>query len=488
MKNIKKIWFLLLLGLMIFPVKAQDYSISLLPFSTDKYNEIAPVYYRGDIVFCTNKKNTMFIDYLDERENQPLLDLFMVEETGRNEWGDPELFAKEFRSHFNEGPATFNSRGSEIYFTRNIRNKKRIGNSIERDNYLGIYYSKYTRREESWSTPTPFKYNSSKYNVAHPSMSEDEQYLFFVSDMDGGYGGTDIYVCEAQGGGGWGPPQNLGPNINTADNEFFPFIHSTGRLYFSSDGREEGQGRLDIYYSEKVNGEWHKPIAMEPPINSRYNDFGLIIDAFKKSGMFCSDRSRRSDDIYTFTPLYPMFENSQRQEENNYCYLLFEEGAVNPDTSMLEYEWSFGDGKKKRGLEVEHCFNGPGDYTLELNVIDKLTGEVFYTQATHQLKIEDIKQVYINCPDTVEVGQEIVFDGRKTNIDDFEIYKYYWDFGDGRKTRGIEARHIYTTRGNYIVQLGVVSRADRDGNSEKRGVYKNIVVVGSQKERRRRAN
>jgi PKD repeat protein len=152
---------------------------------------------------------------------------------------------------------------------------------------------------------------------------------------------------------------------------------------------------------------------------------------------------------------------------------------------MLEYEWSFGDGNKARGLRVDHCYNGPGDYTLELNVIDKLTGETYYTQATYELAVEDIEQVYINAPDTVEVGQEIVFDGRKTNIDDFDIYRYYWDFGDGRKTRGVEARHIYSTVGNYIVQLGVVSRKDRDEESDKRGVYKNIVVVGSRGRRGR---
>ncbi len=461
------------------PVKAQDYSISLLPFSTDHYDEFAPIYYKGDIVFCSNRKNTIFIDYTDEKENLPLLDIFLVEEIGKNEWADPELFTKDIRTHFNEGPATFNNRGSEIYFTRNNDVTKKIGNAIDKKdkNPLGIYYSKFSRREGKWSVPTPFKYNNPKYNFAHPALSEDGNSLYFVSDMDGGYGGTDLYVCEMENGS-WGPPQNLGPNINTEGNEYFPFIHSTGRLYFSSD-EHESIGRLDIFYSEKVNGEWHKPIHMDPPINSRYNDFGLIIDAFKKSGMFCSDRQRTSDDIYTFTPLYPMFENSQRQQENDYCYVLYEEGAVNPDTSMLEYEWSFGDGKKKRGLEVEHCFNGPGDYTLELNVIDKLTGEVFYTQATYPLKIEDIEQVYINAPDTVEVGQEIAFDGRQTNISDFPIYKYYWDFGDGRKTRGVEARHIYTNRGNFIVQLGVVSRKDKDGNTQKRGVYKNIVVVGS---------
>jgi PKD repeat protein len=122
---------------------------------------------------------------------------------------------------------------------------------------------------------------------------------------------------------------------------------------------------------------------------------------------------------------------------------------------------------------------------VELNVIDKLTGEVYYTQASYPLKIEDVEQVYISGPDTVQVGEEILFSGRNTNITDFTIKKYYWDLGDGRKTRGIEVSHIYTTRGNYIIQLGVVSRNDKDGNNQKRGVYKNIVVVGQNKSRRR---
>ncbi len=461
---------------------AQDYSISLLPFNTDKYDEFAPVYYRGDIVFCSNRKNTLFINYTDEREELPLLDIYYVEEVGRNEWGKPTIFEKNFTTNFNEGPVAFNDRGSEIYFTRNINIDKKIGNSSDRNNKLGIYYSKFSRRT-GWDVPQPFKYNNPEFNFAHPSLSEDGKTLYFVSDMDGGYGGTDIYRCILENDE-WGAPENLGPAINTVGDEYFPFIHSTGRLYFSSEGHGS-IGRLDIFYSELVNGQWHKPIAMDPPINSRYNDFGLIIDAFKKSGMFCSDRQRRSDDIYAFTPLYPMFDNSTRQVENDYCYTIYEGGLENPDSAMFDFEWNFGDGKKARGISVDHCFNGPGDYTLELNVIDKLTGDIYYTQATRELKIEDVAQVYINAPDTVGVGEEVQVDGYKTNVTDFEIYKYYWDFGDGRKTRGVTATHIYTTVGSYIIQLGVVSREDRDGNSQKQGVYKNIVVVANDKERRR---
>ena len=114
------------MGIISFPLNAQDYTISILPFNSDVYDEYSPVYYKGDIVFCSNRKNSIFINYTDEKDNLPLLNLFLVEEVGRKEWGKAELFSKQFSSHFNEGPATFNGRGSEIYYSRNNDVKKNI--------------------------------------------------------------------------------------------------------------------------------------------------------------------------------------------------------------------------------------------------------------------------------------------------------------------------------------------------------------------------
>lgn len=482
MKKIKNISIFVLFVCITLQLKAQDYSISLLPFNTDKYDEFSPVYYREDIVFCSNRKNSIFFTFVDEREDLPLLDLYKVEQDS-GAWNIPELFDEKFKSPFNVGPATFDSTGSEIYFSRNLLSDKKLGNSFDRNNMLGIYYSKFSPDSGGWSKPTPFKYNSSEYNVTHPSLSKDGQYLYFVSDMEGGYGGTDIYVCKLEGSN-WSEPENTGNQINSEGNEFFPFIHRSGRLYFSSDGHEV-QGRLDIFYSGKINGQWHKPMGMDPPINSRYNDFALIIDESQKIGLYSSDRSRLSDDIYSFTPLYPMFENIAKMQENDFCYVFYEEGSQSLDSTTFEYQWVFSDSTKINGEEVEHCFESEGDYTIELNVIDEITGDVYFNQATYYLTIEKIEQVYINAPDTVMVGEEIKFDGRQTNLKDFEISKYYWDFGDGRKTGGIEVTHFYTAPGSYIVQLGVVSEPDQHGNSEKQGVYKNILVVGQGKDRRR---
>jgi hypothetical protein len=291
--------------------------------------------------------------------------------------------------------------------------------------------------------------------------------------MKGGFGGVDLYV-SVKDRGKWGKPENLGPEINTKGDEVFPFIHRSGRLYFSSD-EHEGLGRLDIFYADKINGKWNKPIALEAPINSRYDDFGLIIDAFIKSGLFCSNRNS-SDDIYSFVHLFPIFEDIKRMEENNFCYEFFEKGSINTDSLQLDYEWNFGDGTKKRGLEVEHCFKKPGDYSVQLNVIDGLTGDVYFNEATYDLPIEKIEQVYINCKDTVTVGETIKLDGYQTNLKNFEIGVCYWDFGDGKRGKGIETKHIYSAAGVYIVQLGVVSVEDAKGNKRKKGVYKNIVV------------
>jgi hypothetical protein len=474
--------FSIVLFVAFFNAMGQDYSIVQLPFNSRFNDEFSPVYYEDGLVFCSNRRGNIFIDYLDELSDKPLFNLYYVEQAGKTGWGKVELLPDQLNSSFNEGPATFNDRQNTIYFTRNNNIQKRFRNIIDRKNKLGIYYSKQSR-EGDWSLPQSFQYNNAEYNVAHPSLSEDGNYLFFSSDMPGGYGGSDLYVCEYDNGR-WKEPVNLGPKINTNLNEGFPFIHSSGRLYFSSD-KPGGVGRLDIYYSEKANDEWITPVALETPINSRYDDYGFIIDPFKKNGFFSSDR-QRSDDIYSFNVLYPMFENTKRQEKNNYCYVFFEEGAQNPDSLNFQYEWDLGDGSKIRGNEVEHCYTGPGDYTVLLNVIDRLTGEVYFNEAAYKVPVEDIEQVYITCPDTVFVGQEITFDGKKTNLKTFDIRTYHWDLGDGRRTRGITTTHVYTAPGEYIVQLGVTSKPDKQNNTEKMGVFRNIVVLPSQRERGRR--
>lgn len=472
----KRLFFIVLFGYLMcwFTIaSAQDFTIQLLPFNSRTSDEFAPVYFKDGIAFCSNRKNQVFVSYTTERRGDFLFDLYYVEQKDRNNWAEPSSLGERINSPFNEGPATFNNRESEVYFTRNISTRKKNRRGA-RGNPLGIFRARISG--SGWDNITPFAYNNADYNVAHPSLSSDGQALYFVSDMPGGIGGSDIYVCHRQGGS-WSEPENLGPIINTPQDEKFPFIHSSGRLYFSSQGHGS-IGRLDIFYSQQIEGQWHKPIAMDEPMNSKYNDFGIIVDDFQKSGLFCSDRNR-SDDVYSFVKLFPIFDNMKEMEENSYCYEFYEQGTSMTDTVSMGYEWDFGDGTKKRGLTVEHCFDTIGTYLVQLNVVDNLTGDVWFNEATYEVPVENVKQVYINAPDTVMVGQEVFVDGSLSEVD-FEIDQYYWDFGDGRRTKGENVSHIYTRAGNYIIQLGVTEALpedDQEHEPRREGVFKNITVV-----------
>ncbi|MGM0550351.1 MAG: PKD domain-containing protein [Bacteroidota bacterium] len=469
-KHRAAILLVLLLGPIINGI-AQDFTIQLLPFNSKVYDEFAPVYYKNGVAFCSNRKNQVFVSYTTEKKGEFLFDLYYVEQVDRTTWGSPTPMGGKINSPFHEGPATFNNRETEVYFTRNQKDKKKVRSGNE--NRLGIFRARISG--EGWDNITPFPHNSDRYNVAHPSLSSDGEALYFVSDMPGGEGGTDIYVSYRRAGG-WSAPENLGPAINTNRDEKFPFIHNSGRLYFSSEGHGS-IGRLDIFYSEQAEGEWHKPIPMDPPMNTRYDDFGIVVDDFQKSGLFCSDRNR-SDDIYSFVMLFPIFDDMKKMEENNYCYEFFEQGTSMTDTVSMEYEWDFGDGTKKRGLIVDHCFDTTGNYLVQLNVVDQLTGEVWFNEATYEVPVENIEQLYINAPDTVKVGQEVAMDAYLSNVD-FEIEQYYWDLGDGRRTKGEEVMHIYSRPGSYIIQLGAVGVQNEEDETAppKEGVYKNIIVL-----------
>ncbi len=140
-------------------------------------------------------------------------------------------------------------------------------------------------------------FNNVNYSLAQPSLSADGVTLFMVSDVPGGYGGTDIYVSYFHRGQ-WTLPQNLGPSINTEKDEAYPFIHKDGTLYFSSDGHE-GVGGLDVFEATKVGNDY-LVFNLGAPINSPYNDLGFIINDVKRTGYFASNRvgGYNYNDIY----------------------------------------------------------------------------------------------------------------------------------------------------------------------------------------------
>ncbi len=205
-------------------------------------------------------------------------------------------FNKKINSKYHEGPCSFFHDGSKIIFTRNS-----VTNTQE-TNRLKLYSADF--ENNSWGKIKELPFNSNEYSCGHPTLTKNDKVMYFVSDMPGGYGGTDIWMTKNMNGE-WSKPQNLGGIINTKGNEMFPFIDSEGNLYFSSDGHA-GLGDLDIFFVEMnaqtgvIDG---KVRNLGYPFNTNKDDFGIITDAARKKGFFSSNRKRggNDDDIYKFS-------------------------------------------------------------------------------------------------------------------------------------------------------------------------------------------
>ncbi len=215
----------------------------------------------------------------------------------------PTKFGSKFNRQYHDGPATFGSDGNSIYFTRSsYSNAKHEG--IFKTGLLQIFYA--TKIDTAWGEVKPFYLNKPEYSVGHPALSFNGQILYFASDMPGGEGGTDIYMCRREGDG-WGGPIKLGPTVNTIGNEMFPYACEDGYLYFASDGHP-GFGGLDIFKTKNVNGRWTTPVNLKGPINGSYDDFAIAFAPGLKNGFFSSNRRNGigNDDIYSFRKAEPV--------------------------------------------------------------------------------------------------------------------------------------------------------------------------------------
>ena len=443
-------------------------------FNTALADEVFPAYYQDGIVFSSNRRTSYFVSYTMFEDNEYLLNYFFSKQSDKK-WTNELIFSESLVTRSNKAAVTFSRNGNKMYFTRNAYDPGPFRNFRRDNNLLNIYVA--TKVGNEWTNISPVFGEDLSYHIAFPSLSEDEKTIYFASDMPGGYGRWDLYYATFERGK-WSEPRNLGPAINTPNDEILPFIHPSGRLYFSSRAHNS-MGRFDIFYSELMMGKWTEPVQLPEPVNSRFDDYSFIANEDLTNGFFCSDRDRASDDIFEFTSLFPEFPSCKEVEENNYCFVFYEQGKLELDTTSLKYEWDMGDGTKVRGLEADHCFEGPGFYLIQLNVIDTLTGEVYFNEATYDFPLEKIEQVYISAPDTCYVGEEITLSGNETNLKNFDINYYYWDLGDYTQKTGITVNHMFKREGLFTVKLGVTSVPDRRDNFDTRCGFKNILVLPS---------
>jgi hypothetical protein len=467
------IFFFLFLGESSFS-QLSAYKIDRMPFSSSLYSDIAPVIFKDGILFCSDRRLNSFSNQTTFQDDR-LYNLFFVEKKDSVAWGRPEEITSPGTGILYYGPVCIAPDGKTIYFTSSLisgKSAREKGISNPRGIFIGELSGK------DIINIRPFAFNNPSYSVAHPFISRDGKYLFFASDMPGGQGESDIYFCEDINGT-WSDPVNLGSNVNSPSKENYPFMHSSGRLYFTSDrpGDADYLGGMDIYYTKLNLGQWDMAIPMPSPINSKSDDFAFITGNDLSTGYF-SRRTGRNDDIMSYKSNIIRKSDCDSLQKNSYCYEFIEENAIKFDTMPVpfKYRWDYGDGTSAEGVRTVHCYAGPGDYLVRLDVVNLLTDEIVTNEKTYDLVITPVEQPYISGPDSCSPGQEIKFSADSTYLPGWTISQFYWNFGDETINIGRNVVKTYPRPGIYNIQLIVTGSPGAGGASREACVWKDITV------------
>ncbi len=270
------------------------YEVEEMRYFNSRERDFSPAFGTDDYstVFFTSDRDDAMGNATNGATGESFSDIFITRMDRKGKWSTPVPFGDDFNSEADDGTPNVADDFSVMYFTRCPRGKnEQLGCQIYLSRSQGL----------DWSKPEKLNILSDSIVAAHPAISPDNQTLYFVSDMSGGYGGKDIWkVTRANEGAEWGEPENLGEDINTPGNEMFPFVHSDGTLYFSSDSHI-GLGGLDIYKATKGENDRWIVENMRAPINSPDDDFGIVFEHHNERGFFSSSRKGRgNDEIYSF--------------------------------------------------------------------------------------------------------------------------------------------------------------------------------------------
>lgn len=282
----------------------QDHDFRLKNVSINTlFSDFGPMYYGNKIIYASEINSSYNQPIKNNLKQQPFLNLYIG--SINKEGNDIEMinnFSKVINSKYHEATLSFSPDLKKVYYTRNNYNGKgKIDNG--RVNRLKLYSATEIIDKDGkteWGNIKELPFNSKDYSVGHPAVSNDGAKLYFVSDMPGSIGETDIFVVDILGEDQYSKPKNLGSKINTAAREMFPFI-TENSLYFASDGHQ-GLGGLDIFESKLTADSFETPINLGAPLNSALDDFGFIINEQEENGFVCSNRNfgKGGDDIYFF--------------------------------------------------------------------------------------------------------------------------------------------------------------------------------------------
>lgn len=404
-------------------------------FNSDK-TDLGPYWYKGGILFSSGRPKDAIINHDHLRSSEPLLDLYYIRPDQIELEPERIKLTKYYRS--NDGPLTVGN--SQIIITRNSTNKS---DSVHN---MGLYILREVVNESdlktSWDKIEDFPYNSKEYSIAHPALSENEDTLFYASDMPGGFGGSDLYY-SIDINGGWSKPVNMGENVNTPGSESFPFYRN-GNLYFASNGHP-GLGGKDIY---RLNISSGMIFNMGYPINSGYDDISFIIDE-NFEGYFASNRpgGKGKDDIYYFgiKELPPMD-----------VYITFKD-LLN-DNIVTESEVTIFDLENTDSLTFTADTSGVFKTRLPIGVYDVAVNHEDYNPHSFLLNITANDTIY----------REVYLDP-DFKLDNIKLDSILFDFNEFKLSTGAGAELDFVVdlmREYPMLKLEINAHTDSRGNAE----------------------
>jgi peptidoglycan-associated lipoprotein len=271
----------------------EAYKVEEIKDLDSKESDFSPAFARQDfgLIYFTSSRDGASGNKTHGATGQNYTDIFESRIDKKSKWSTP-MPVGVINTEFEEGTPSFSSDYKEIYFTRCESGKREKKGCV-------IMYSK--RNGDAWSEPKNLQILPDSLVAAHPAISPDGFTLYFVSDMPGGFGKKDIWeTTREKSGTSWSKPVNLGPDINSAGDELFPYVREDGSLYFSSDGII-GMGGLDIFKAKpQPDGSWIVQ-NMKSPVNSFADDFGITFEGSEEKGIFSSTRKGKgNDDLYSF--------------------------------------------------------------------------------------------------------------------------------------------------------------------------------------------
>ncbi|WP_300569267.1 OmpA family protein [Flavobacterium sp.] len=277
---------------------AKLFDVKALEFNS-KYSDFG-AYLKESSIYFVSARNTARKTY--EWNDQPFLDIYKTDYKD-GKVNSASVLVDDLNTKFHEGPITISADGNTVYFSRESFFDQKGVKSADKKVKMGkmnIY--KATKENDKWVNTTSVSFNGKDYNTTSPSLSKDGTALYFISDMPGGIGKTDVWKVAVNADGSFGTPENLGNKVNTEGSEQFSFIADNNTLYFASNGRK-GLGGLDVFAYEI--GSNKEAVNLGKPVNSEKDDFGFTFNQAQNIAFLSSNRDGGygDDDIYLAIPI-----------------------------------------------------------------------------------------------------------------------------------------------------------------------------------------